>query len=163
MTRLIEFILSLFRGKSKMPKIKELVTIKDIITSSGRYPERAQSLELSMQVRDNMRSLAAKINGLLHDLKWIEEIEFSSGFRPSSVNRKISNAAKRSAHMDGKAGDILDDKEQTLGKKIAENPRLLKKHGLMMEDLAATKGKYTNWVHLDTKKRRYRASQTFRP
>ena len=59
--------------------------------------------------------------------------------------------------------DILDDDNQSLGKAILTNPDLLKRYGLWLEDIAHTKGKNTNWVHLDTGTRKERDLRVFKP
>jgi hypothetical protein len=65
--------------------------------------------------------------------------------------------------MTGKAIDILDDKPQSLANKILTNPDLLKKYDLWLEDPAHTKGKNTNWVHLDMGNRTERPLRMFKP
>lgn len=140
------------------------------ITSSGKYPERAKSPELTDEVKKNAQDLIDRVNALLTEIGWTEKIDISSGFRPSGVNSKIANAAKKSAHMTGKALDILQPKgNNKLGlliRKIQDNQGaggILARHGLMMESLEATVGKFSNWVHLDTVKRSVRPSQEFIP
>ena len=125
------------------------ITRNDVITASGAYPERANSPELTEEVKDNIDELIEKVNALLADLG-VKSVKLSSGFRPSAVNAKIANAAKKSNHSIGKALDIMDDKNQSLAKKVTIE--LLEKHDLYMEDPAYTKGKSTNWVHLQTPK-----------
>lgn len=133
-------------------------------TSSNKYPERAKSKELTPEVLANAQDLLNRVNALLKELG--KEASVSSGFRPSEVNAATPGAAKKSAHMTGKAIDLMDDKDQSLGKLIRQKHKengLLKRHGLMMENLANTKGKSTNWVHLDTVKRTERESFEFTP
>jgi hypothetical protein len=125
---------------SKKQVIKEL----DVITSSGRYPDRANSLELDKVVRSNIKDLVDRVNALLVDLA-IESASISSGFRPSSVNAKIKNAAKKSLHMIGRALDLVD-RDGSIARRIQNDPSILKKHGLWLEDPEFTKG----WCHLDT-------------
>jgi len=119
--------------------------------------------ELTDEIKTNADILIAKVNALLKDLGWEKAVEVSSGWRPAGINSKTPNAAKRSSHMIGMAVDLVDDKDQTLGKKILSRPDLLKKHGLWLEALAATKGQYTNWAHLDFKARSPRDVQVFTP
>jgi len=124
------------------------LTLDDLITASGKYPERANSEELTEEVKKNGAILISKVNALLHDLG-VESASSSSGFRPSEVNSTTANAAKKSLHMICMAIDLEDDKDQTLAFLIASNPQLLKKHGLWLEHPTSTKGKNTNWAHLD--------------
>jgi hypothetical protein len=65
--------------------------------------------------------------------------------------------------MLGKAIDIKDDKDQKLASLILSNPQLLKKYDLWLEDPAHTKGKNTNWVHLDVGTRKDRDLRMFKP
>ena len=139
-----------------------MINLNDYLTSSGSYPDRAKSSELTAELISNANTLLPKVNALLDELG-IKNVKISSGFRTSEANVATPNSAKKSAHMICKAIDILDDKSQTLGKLIASRPDLLKKHGLMIEDLGSTIGKITNWVHLDDVVRSDRPSQSFHP
>lgn len=141
---------------------KEIITLEDLITSSGSYKDRYTSPELTSQLKDNGIILINKVNQLLTDLG-VSKVKVSSGFRPSNVNANVPNSAKKSAHMTCKAVDLLDDADQSLGLLIASKPDLLRKYGLFMEDLNSTKGKYTNWVHLDFIDRPDRPSRIFKP
>lgn len=140
----------------------KLLSLNDVVTASGRYPERAKSPELTDDVKSNINDLIDKVLSLLLDLG-IKQVSVSSGFRPSAVNAATKGAAKKSGHMAGKCVDIVDDKDQTLGKLIASKPELLRKYGLFLEDLASTKGQNSNWAHLDTIERKDRPSRTFKP
>lgn len=151
--------------------MKIYITVDDVITSSGRYPERAKSSELTAEVKSNIAKLVDKVNALLTEIKWDKEISVSSGFRPSGVNANVKGAAKKSAHMTGKALDILQNKKdkQELGyliRKIQNNEGkkgLLGRHGLMMEKIEKTLGQNTDWVHLDVIERTERPSMEFLP
>lgn len=144
-----------------------MITLNDWITSSNRYPERAQSPELTDEVKKNAENLIAKVNALLQDIGWTEAVSISSGFRPSGVNKNVKGAAKRSAHQSGLALDVFQSKPvNKLGLLIREkqkSDKILEKHGLMMESLEATVGVHSLWVHLDLVKRSYRASMEFKP
>lgn len=137
-----------------------MISLNDWITSSGSYPERAKSKELTQEVKDNAELLIAKVNTLLEDLG-IKSVKISSGFRPSAANA-AAGGAKKSGHLGGFALDIQDDKDQTIGKLILKNHEMLKTHGLWMEDLGSTKGN-SNWVHIDWTKRSDRKINTFKP
>lgn len=138
--------------------MKEIIKIEDYISASGKYPERLKHKELTNEIKDNARKLLAAVNQLLEDLK-INNVKVSSGWRPSDVNAAIPNAAKKSSHMSGVALDMVDDKDQTMGKLIAARPDLLRKYNLFIEDLGSTKG----WVHLDQANRSDRPSRSFKP
>jgi hypothetical protein len=139
-----------------------MITLQDLITSKGRYPDRANSTELTEELKANGKQLIEKVVALLTELG-IKSIDISSGFRTSAANSATPSAAKKSLHMQCKAVDLLDDKAQSLGKLILSKPELLKKHGLWMEDLSATIGKNTNWVHLDIGNRADRPIRIFKP
>lgn len=132
------------------------LTVEDLITASGKYPDRAKSKELTTEVRDNLKTLSGKVNALLEEIKYSAKV--SSGFRPSSVNANIKNAAKKSLHMSGKAVD-LEDATGVLKGLILKRPDLLLKYGLWMEDGSSTPG----WCHLDTGTRTERPIRVFKP
>lgn len=129
----------------KIEATPELITLNDYLTSSGQYPARANSPECTQQVKDNAKDLIKRVTALLIELK-VTQVKISSGFRTSEANNSTSNAAKKSNHMTGSAIDILDDKDQSLCKKVTKE--LLIKYNLYREDSNATKGKNTNWCHL---------------
>jgi|GEM_PF-5000317 len=137
--------------KEEKVKKENALTAENVITSSGRYKDRADSLELTEQIRQNIDALVNKVNDLLNELG-IERADVTSGFRTQSSNAATKNAAKKSNHMNGDAVDIMDDKDQTLAAKITKD--LLIKHDLFMESPKHTKGARTNWVHLQTTKTR---------
>ncbi len=140
----------------------KLLSLDTVITASGKYLDRAKSPELTDEVKSNIEDLITRVSSLLSELG-IKQVTVSSGFRPSAVNAGVKGAAKKSGHMIGKCLDLLDDKQQSLGKLVASKPELLRKYGLFLEDLSATKGQNSNWVHLDTIQRADRSSRTFKP
>jgi uncharacterized protein YcbK (DUF882 family) len=118
--------------------------------------------EFNDQILQNSTKLLKQVNGLLTELG-IKTSDVTSGWRPASVNGKITNAAKKSFHMLGMAVDLLDNANQDLSKLVASRPDLLKKYNLWMEDMNATKGQNTNWTHLDIGIRQDRPSRIFKP
>lgn len=134
-----------------------MLTQIDVITSSGKYPERANSSELTLEVRDNIDKLLLKVNAFLHDLQ-IPIPKVSSGFRPSSVNSKTPGAAPHSQHMIGCAVD-LEDVGDKLEDIVTSRDPLLKKYGLWQESPIYTAG----WVHLDMLDRGLRPRNRFIP
>jgi hypothetical protein len=118
--------------------------------------------EYTQEVLLNAITLLEKVNALLWNLD-IKTTEVSSGWRPAAINGAVANAAKKSLHMIGKAVDIKDDKGQSLANKILTKPELLKNYDLWLEDPAATRGKNTNWVHLDMGTRSDRPLRMFKP
>ena len=86
-----------------------MLVLDDWITSSGKYPDRAKSEELTDAIKDNAQLLLDSVNDLLVALGIdLSKVRVSSGFRPSSVNSKIPNTAKKSLHMTGLAIDLED-------------------------------------------------------
>lgn len=124
--------------------------------------EKTYASELTQEIINNINNLLDKVNILLFELK-VTRASVTSGWRPAAVNSQVANAAKRSLHMIGKAVDILDDDNQTLGKAILCRPELLQQYGLWLEDLSSTKGQNTNWVHLDIGVRSDRPLRMFKP
>lgn len=118
--------------------------------------------QFTPQILQNATKLLSIINPFLNELG-IKSAQVSSGWRPPTINQATPNAAKNSGHMSGNACDIFDDKDQTLGKLIASNPDLLRKYSLFLEDLNSTRGRATNWVHLDCLNRVDRPSRVFKP
>jgi len=139
-----------------------MITLEQYLSSGGRYKDRAKSPECTQEVKDNAAKLISKVNLLLKELS-ITIVDISSGFRTSGANAATSNAAKKSLHMSGLAVDILDNANQDLAKLIVSKPELLEKYDLWIEDPQATKGKNTNWVHLDIGNRSTRPIRMFRP
>lgn len=127
-----------YRGY-KMSALK----LEDLITSSGKYPERALSAECTQEVKDNGVRLLNAVNQLLVELQATDGITISSGFRTSEANSALPNSAKRSNHMKGLAVD-LHDPENKLDTLFSENIETLEKYGLYLESPVST----PHWSHL---------------
>lgn len=119
-----------------------MITLDDLLTSSGKYPDRAKSPEVTDEVRKNGEELLRRVNALLKELG-ITNATVSSGFRTSDANKAIPNAAKRSSHMSGEAIDLAG--KDILAAKITKE--LLIKHDLYREDTDDT----PTWRHLQTR------------
>lgn len=117
--------------------------------------------------------LIPKVNGFLADCRDELEIIFDpiveSGFRPSAINSKVPNAAKKSLHMIGRAVDLRDTGNAF---KLAfqpliypEHAKLLRRWDLFMEHPEWTMGKdrKNGWVHFDIGPRSDRPTRTFIP
>ncbi len=135
-----------------------MITLKDWVTASGKYPEREKSEDLTDEVKKNAEAFLAVLNDFLEELTPGVEYKVSSGFRPSSVNSKIPNAAKKSLHMTGLAID-LEDPDDELDKLIQSKPELLDKYGLWLEHPDST----PKWTHLDKGTRTQRKIRIFHP
>lgn len=133
-----------------------MLTIDDIITSSGRYPDRASSEELTDTVRENIAKLISRVNLLLAKAEIMPRV--TSGFRPVAVNNDLKNAGRKSLHCRGMAVD-LKDPAGALKFKIIMNPQWLAEYGLWMENHVSTPG----WCHLDIGERPDRPVRIFLP
>lgn len=142
--------------KEETALTKELISLDDYITASGKYPARASSPELTEEVLKNAKVLLEKLNAFLNELG-VTEVKVSSGFRPSSANAK-AGGAKRSAHMTGEACDLAD-RDGALDRLIEQNHELLKKYNLWLEAPAKT----ASWTHLDIRQRSKREKNIFFP
>lgn len=144
------------------------LTDNDILTASGRYPSRATDPGLTDAIKANVSELQRRVNALLDDLGWTAHRDVTSGFRPAAANAS-AGGAKKSAHMNGEALDLLDDAKQSLARAIMLDAEthgyqsLLHKHDLWLEHPDHTKGTRTNWAHLDMKERRDRPVRVFKP
>lgn len=121
---------------------KEIISLSDLLTSSGKYSDRANSSECTQTVKDNGAMLINKVNQLLTDLG-IDEVSVSSGFRTSAANSALANAAKKSHHCTGNAVDLLDT-DGKLDALLEKNITSLEKYGLYLESPKSTIG----WCHI---------------
>lgn len=135
-----------------------MITLKDWVTASGKYPDREKSEELTEEVKKTAEAFLAVLNDFLEELTPGVEHKVSSGFRPSTVNSKLPNAAKKSLHMTGLACD-LEDPDNELDKLIQSKPELLDKYGLWLEHPDST----PKWTHLDKGTRTQRKIRIFHP
>ena len=134
-----------------------MLTANDILTSSGKYPDRAKSPEVTKELLNNIELLLSKVNPFLAELG-LTSVKVSSGFRTSAVNAATKGAAAKSNHMLGLAVDI-EDLHGDLDALVGMNDVLLKKYGLWQEDSAST----PSWLHLDIKDRGKRPKNVFKP
>lgn len=141
-----------------MAKPIELITLEAYLM--GR--EKLYPSEYTQEVQDNAKRLLLNVNAFLVELG-VKSAKVTSGFRPAAINGALPNSAKRSYHMLCLAVDILDNKNQDLAHLVSSRPDLLRKYGLFLESPDATKGKNTNWVHLDLGTRADRPSRIFIP
>lgn len=133
------------------------LTANDILTSSGRYPERAKAA--TDEVRANAAVLASKINLVCDELGYDGELDVTSGLRPEAVNAGVPGSAKRSLHIKAMACDF---KSQGLGLAVRAHPNgaeILRKHRLFMEALEST----PTWTHIDQGSRADRPNREFKP
>lgn len=114
------------------------LTAADILSSSGKYPERAAVA--TADVIANAAETAARVNKL-----GLTALSVSSGFRPATINVHVKGAAVRSHHIMGRAVDLVDA-DGSIGKWCLANLDALEKAGLWLEDPSYTKV----WCHLQT-------------
>ena len=90
---------------------------------------------------DNLDDLIRALNPVRH--LYGAPLFLSSGYRPSMINSNVGGA-KRSAHMQCQAVDIID-KDGLIANWVLNHLTLLEENGIFMEDPRYTKG----WIHLD--------------
>lgn len=118
-----------------------MITVDDILTSSGRHSARLEWV--SPKVASNANDLVARINKLML-LAGVKRT-ITSGFRDVDSNRKLSNASPYSRHLTGQAADI-EDAGGTLGQWALTHEAELAQCGLYLEHPLATK----TWVHVQS-------------
>lgn len=125
-----------------------MIKLDDYITSSGKYPERANSPELTKAVILHATELLERVNKALKHLNFAD-VKVSSGFRPSKVNSSVGGS-KMSGHMLGMAIDLVDLKGEIDDAFDTEKgQQILKDLDLWQEHPKKTK----TWIHLDMRKR----------
>ncbi len=101
----------------------------DFVTKADRRKQYAS--DFTQEINNNAIILLDKVNSLLGELG-ITTGNVTSGWRSPSINAKTANAAKRSAHLIGKAVDLADNHNQDLAKLVASRPDLLRKYDLFI-------------------------------
>lgn len=137
-----------------------MLSANDILTSSGKYPERAKLAGASITM--NAAQLAAKVDRVLAAIGYTGPKTVSSGLRTPSTNA-AAGGAKRSLHLTGQA---VDFETQAIGLAIRAHPKgaeALRKEGLFMEALESTKGKGSGWTHLQDGGLKDRPNREFLP
>lgn len=119
-----------------------MITAKDVIDSSGKFPER--SAFASEEVRTNAAITAAALTRL--ETSFGRLLILSSGYRPQHVNAQTDGAALNSLHMTALAGDA-EDHDRELAIFCLSDLALLEHFGLYLED-----PRYSRRRHPDTKK-----------
>lgn len=124
-----------------------MITGRDILTSSGKYLERDDYA--TDDVRKNAFDLAERVDRLL--LSFGHKRIVTSGFRPAHVNAATPGAAEHSLHIVGAAVDLEDD-DRELALFCGYDLNWFKTFGLWMENPRWTRkkngSKWNAWVHL---------------
>lgn len=87
---------------------------------------------------------------------WGRPMIISSGYRPASINSSVGGA-KKSAHMDCQAADIID-KDGSLAEFLLNNLDILEQAGLYLESPDYTYSvnkdgnRVSGWVHLQIRR-----------
>lgn len=116
------------------------VSTQDILTSDGRYPDRAKGTPADVVAAAG--DLASRLTILLN--KYGVRPPINSGYRTPAAN-KAAGGAPSSCHLLGKAVDFSDN--GTFAAWCLANIPHLETCGLFMEDPAHTK----TWVHLQSR------------
>lgn len=119
------------------------ITVKDVLTASGRYPQRETHPECTQEVKDNAQIMCDKVNACLDEIGYTGKRDVSSGFRPANVNASTKGAAAKSHHLIANAVDLFDPKGE-IDQLCMDNQDILAKHGLFLEHPEST----PNWCHL---------------
>lgn len=136
----------------------------DILTSSGKHPERPVIWPPSDTILTNAIELSLRISQLLLDFvvstRITKEPAVVSGYRPKDVNEKVQNAAPNSNHMRCMAADI-EDEDGSFASFCTSKLDVLERIALWMEDPTYTRtikpgeskklplGQH-GWVHLQS-------------
>ena len=129
------------------------------MTLIDRYFQKAieQGHEPTKLEYKNATELLSRVDTLIKRYNKATKKNFisviTSGYRTLSHNAKIGGA-KASYHSTGEAVDLLDNELQELANWYAlQDKAFFQEIGLSLENPLKTKGKYTNWCHLDLGKR----------
>lgn len=129
-----------------------LITLDDYWTGPGRVRrDELYPLDLSTTVRANAMRWVAVANDLAERLGLLgialstnpkTGTPLSSGWRPPKVNDATSNAAARSLHISGQAGDVYDP-DGRIDDYLMAHQELLADFGVWIEHPEAT----PTWSH----------------
>lgn len=129
-----------------------MITRDDYFAIAGEVP--------SLAVEKNAAELLVRLNALLAFLGMKTGLD--SGWRPPKYNAELrrlwiqsggmkgANTAINSKHITGEAADVRDNQTQDLANRLLNDPTILEKYNLWMEHPSATRGRITNWCHLQS-------------
>jgi hypothetical protein len=135
--------------------IKPVLSLQDLLTSSGKYPNRPKLYPPAKEYIANGLLLIERVTRM-----WTsydsgpgpsKDLFVNSGWRPPAINAKTDGAAAKSWHQLLAALDIRDavapvagrDEFGHLGRWAVDNIDLLEHFGLWIEDPSQTPG----WLH----------------
>ncbi len=120
------------------------LTVKDILTSSGKFERRPRKWPPNAFQVGNAGELAARLNRV--QTSFGRQLILSSGYRPKEVNDNTPGASPDSWHIDCAAADI-EDPDGQLCAWVHEEQDLVAHFGLWMEKTHREDGSRRNWVH----------------
>lgn len=111
---------------------------------------------ITPNIRRNAEIMVARANLVLtyyrEDNPGAPEIRLASGWRSPQRNAATVGAAAGSAHLSGEAIDLGEAKDsRPFARWCVANLHVLADFSLWMEDPRCTVGKWTSWVHLQTR------------
>lgn len=118
-----------------------MLTADDIVTTCGKYAARAT--HATPEVYEAAKDLARRLNQLFTAFGAGRTL--SSGFRDPRTNKAVGGAPM-SAHLEGKAADVVDLDGRLAIFCLLHEP-MLATLGLWYEDPMHTRG----WVHLQSR------------
>ncbi len=127
-----------------------MLTIKDYVTSSGKYPGFWEDF-ITHERHEELAKNAAKIVALASEICARAGVKAvcTSGWRPESHNKRIGGSLK-SKHIHCQAIDLWDP-DKCLGEWCVSNIEALVELGLYMESLTVTHKspeRTGRWLHL---------------
>lgn len=127
-----------------------MITLDDVLTTSGKHPERPRQWPPSAELLANGEALAHAVTLLL--TAFGRSRSLTSGYRPPVVNASTPGAAAHSLHELCEAGDIADN-DRALARFVVVNVPLLERIGLWCEDPRYTWKKLADgtivfWLHV---------------
>lgn len=120
------------------------ILVKDILTSSGKFPFRPKRWPPNAFQVGNAGELALRLNRM--QVSYGKQLVLSSGYRPKAVNDKTPGASPDSWHLDCAAADVEDPKGE-LANWVHDEEALMAHFGLWMEQTHHADGSPRGWVH----------------
>ena len=130
------------------------ITAQDILTTQGKFPDRAKGIKPDSEIYKNATDLAERLSRLEVSLGKLPFV-MSSGYRTAQANSAAGGAAN-SHHLSGRAADFVDN-DGELALFCLCNEDLLVHFGLWFEHPLYTRrrgpsGKWAvRWLHLQSK------------
>ncbi len=117
--------------------------VRDILTSSGKYPRRIKDCPPNAFQIGNAGEVAARLNRV--QISFGRQLVLSSGYRTKAVN-KAEGGSPDSWHLDCGAADI-EDADGKLCAFVHAEEGLMAHFGLWIEKTHRKDGTRRSWVH----------------